>query len=400
MAQLRTLTLLSLFLGSVLYQLVQLSISIVLPLIRTDLGASTGELGLIVAGFPLGVGVFALLSGVWVRRLGPTRTVIAGMITLGAGALFCGIAPSVPTLFAARLVAGAGVGTYFPVTVGLLAANMPESRRAIAVGLLVSVGFVVGGPIGYVGGAFGVTRFGWHVVLGGGGIVALAVALVAVAAFRRQPLSLPSLSRDPEFPEVGRTLRDPKVWSLNLALLGVLNAGFTAVAFLPTYVVSTHPSWGLPFAGTVVSAALVLTLPGGLLGGWVGERGWDRRAVLAGFGAPATMLFFLVPYASELEFGLIIAFAGLLLGAALALLFAMPSHIPEMSGQRLPTIVGTIDGTRILFSSAYAVVFGVIAGLSGYPAVWGLTSVLGLAFLPALAFVPASRAGGSPATPM
>ena len=396
MAPLRRLTVVSLFLGSVLYQVVQLSISIVLPKIQSDFGASPGQLGLIVAGFPLGVGVFAFLSGVWVSRLGPTRTVVAGLVVLSVGAFLCALTPSAPTLFVARLVAGAGVGTYFPVTVGLLAANTPESRRAIAVGLLVSVGLVVGGPIGFLGGAFGVTRFGWRVVLGGMGLVAVLVALVAMWSFLRQPLSLASSSRVPEPTPIFRTLRNPRVWALNFALLGTLNAGFTAVAFLPTYIVSAHSGWGLEFAGTVVSVALVLTLPGGLLGGWAAERGRDRRVVLAAFGAPAAVLFFLIPYSGEPGFAVVVAVAGLLLGAVLAILFSMPSHIPEMSGAQLPTVVGTIDGTRILFSSAYAVVFGVIVGLSGYPIVWALTSALGLAFLPALVFVPANRSMASP----
>lgn len=396
MAPLRRLTVVSLFLGSVLYQVVQLSISIVLPMIRSNLGASPGQLGLIVAGFPLGVGVFAFLSGVWVARVGPTRTVVAGLAILAVGAFLCAVTPTAPTLFAARLVAGAGVGTYFPVMVGLLAANTPEPRRAIAVGLLISVGLVVGGPIGFLGGAFGVTRFGWRVVLGGMGLVALLVALVAVWAFIRQPLSLPSTSRELEPASIGRTLRNPRVWALTLALLGVINAGFTAVAFLPTYIVSAHPGWGLAFSGWVVSGALVLTLPGGLIGGWVAERGRDRRVVLAAFGGPATALFFLIPFANELEFAVVIALAGLLLGAALAILFSMPSHIREMSGANLPSVVGTIDGTRILFSSTYAVAFGVMVGLSGYPIVWSVTSALGLALLPFLAFVPATRSGAVP----
>jgi len=381
---------------SVLYQVTQLGIAIVLPQIRTAFHATPAQQGLILAGFPLGVGAFALLSGLFVQRWGSTRTVIAGLVVLGVGATVSAFAFSPASLFGARLIAGAGAGIYFPVTVGLLAANTPEPRRARRVGLLVSLGLAIGGSVGFLGGALVGPRFGWQVLLGGLGLVALGGAAVSVIAFRRAPLSLAPLQPSRDRALVAPTLRMVSVWALTLAPLGVLNAGFTAAGFLAAYVTSQHASWGLVYVGVVGATALALTLPGGFLGAWVSERGIDRRIVLAVFAVGSGALFALIPWADQYAFAALLATAGLLLGAVLAILFSMPSHIPEMAGPRVPIVVGTIDGTRILFSAGFAVVFGTVVGLSGYSSAWILTAILGLGCIPAIALVPLNR---SPANP-
>ena len=400
MERLRRLSIGSLYLGSVLYQVSQLSIAIVLPQIRDSLGATPAQQGLILAGFPLGVGVFALLSGVWIRRWGPTWTVIVGLFTLGVGETASAFAFSAATLVAARMLAGAGVGIYFPATVALLAANTPEARRTTAVGLLVSLGLAVGGSLEFLGGALVGARFGWQVVLGSTGLLSLGGAALTYVALRRAPLILTPYRSSLDRALIGTTLRMGSVWGLAIALLGALNAGFTAAAFLAAYVTSQHASWGILYAGLVGAMALALTLPGGFLGGWVSERGVDRRVVLAGLGIPSAVLVLLVPSSNPYSLAGIFAAEGLLLGAVLAVLFSMPSHIPEMSGLRVPVVVGVIDGTRILFSATFAFAFGVVVGLWGYSLAWTVTALVALGCIPFLVVVPPNRSPPRPHRPV
>src|SRR5208282_2793507 len=98
---------------------------------------------------------------------------VLGFVVLGAGATISALAFSPVSLFGARFLAGAGAGIYFPVSVGLLAANTSPERRATRVGLLVSLGLAVGGSIGFLGGALVGARFGWEILLGGLGLVGL-----------------------------------------------------------------------------------------------------------------------------------------------------------------------------------------------------------------------------------
>jgi predicted MFS family arabinose efflux permease len=390
----------TLYLGSILYQVSLVGIAIVLPQIGSSLIATPSQQGMILAGFPLGFGSFAFLSGFWVRRYGPTRTIFSGLVVLGLGGVASAAAFSPATLFAARLLGGLGAGTYFPVIIGLLAANTPEHRRATNVGLLVSLGLAIGGAAEILGGAIVAPRFGWQVVLGGTGVVVLVGAFLTASALHRAPLSLAPLqpSLDPAL--LGPTLRMVSVWALTIALLGVVNAGFTSIGFLAAYVSSQHPSWGIMYVGAVLAAALALTLPGGLLGGWASERGVDRRVVLTAFAVCSGVLFLLIPWANEYSLAAILAALGLLMGAVLAVLFSMPSHIPEMGGVRVPIVVGVLDGTRILFSATFALVFGVVVGLSGYSTAWTLTAIIGLGCIPAIALVPPNRAGEGRARPV
>lgn len=83
--------------GSVLYRMVPLRIAVVLPQIWNVLDASPSQLGRLVAGFPLGVGVLSVFAGVWVRRLDPRSAIVKDRSFFSAGGLLSAAAGSVPT---------------------------------------------------------------------------------------------------------------------------------------------------------------------------------------------------------------------------------------------------------------------------------------------------------------
>ena len=109
----------------------------------------------------------------------PNRTppgLHAGVVAFGFGSVFCGLAPGVPELIAARaVVQAAGAGLMVPASLSLLLASVPADLRAKAIGTwsaLAAVGAALG-PV--IGGSL--VQFGWRWVFW----INLPVAVVAVA---------------------------------------------------------------------------------------------------------------------------------------------------------------------------------------------------------------------------
>ncbi|MFI1203801.1 MFS transporter [Streptomyces sp. NPDC020883] len=122
-----------------------------LPVIAADVGTRVSLAGQLVTAFTLAYAIAAplvagLLSGVRPRLL---ILVALAVFTLGNG--LTALAPSLGTLLAARVVAGAGAGVYSALSTAAAAALAPAEQRGRALALVMggmSAGTVLGVPIG------------------------------------------------------------------------------------------------------------------------------------------------------------------------------------------------------------------------------------------------------------
>jgi EmrB/QacA subfamily drug resistance transporter len=138
-----------------------LVVSVALPTIHRDLGASIQSLEWTVNAYVLSYAVLLLTGAALGDRFGRKRMFVLGMALFTAASAAAALAPSTGLLVAARAVQGAGAAVVTPLTLTLLAEAFPRERRGMAIGVWSGVsGIAVAlGPL--VGGAV-VQGISWH----------------------------------------------------------------------------------------------------------------------------------------------------------------------------------------------------------------------------------------------
>jgi EmrB/QacA subfamily drug resistance transporter len=138
-----------------------LVVSIALPSIRRDLGASIQSLEWTVNAYVLSYAVLLLTGAALGDRFGRRRMFLAGLTLFTAASATAALAPTTGMLVLARALQGAGAAVVTPLTLTLLADAFPAARRGLALGVWAGVSgvAVAMGPL--VGGAV-VQGISWH----------------------------------------------------------------------------------------------------------------------------------------------------------------------------------------------------------------------------------------------
>ena len=305
-------------------------VTVALPSIRHDLGASTEGLQWTIAAYTLVLAGFLVLAGSTADRFGRKRVFLTGLAVFGVGSLLCSVAPGIGWLIAARAVQAVGGTMLNPVALAIVVTTFPapaERARAIGVfgsmsGLALALGPILGGLL--------VDSLGWRAVFWVN-VPIIAVAIVATAAF--VPESRAARAR--RFDPVGQVLvvlvlgcvvatiiearRSPVVLGL------LLVAGLAAFALLRYEPRRADPLLELrlfrsvPFTGAIAMALLSL----------------------CGFGA---FLFLTTHYLQDVR-GLPALGAGLCLlpvGVLVLLLSRRTGRLVGTHGPRLPLVVAGV----------------------------------------------------------
>jgi EmrB/QacA subfamily drug resistance transporter len=138
-----------------------LVVSVALPTIHRDLGASIQSLEWTVNAYVLAYAVLLLTGAALGDRFGRKRMFLLGLAVFTGASALAGLARSTDLLIAARAIQGAGAAVVTPLTLTLLAEAFPAERRGMAIGVWSGVsGIAVAlGPL--VGGAV-VQSLTWH----------------------------------------------------------------------------------------------------------------------------------------------------------------------------------------------------------------------------------------------
>jgi EmrB/QacA subfamily drug resistance transporter len=160
-ARRRAWTLAIVSIGLFMVVLDNLVVSVALPSIHRDLGASIQSLEWTVNAYTLSYAVLLLTGAALGDRLGRKRMFMAGIALFTVSSAAAALAPTIGLLIVARATQGAGAAIATPLTLTLLAAAFPPDRRGVALGVWSGVsGIAVAlGPL--VGGAM-VQAASWH----------------------------------------------------------------------------------------------------------------------------------------------------------------------------------------------------------------------------------------------
>jgi MFS family permease len=153
------------------------AIAPLLPSYVDDLGLSKAQAGILSASYAAGTLIASLPAGFVASRVGPRRTVIAGLLLLGASSLAFGLVDQIVLLDTARFTQGIAGALIWSGALTWLITSAPEEKRGSVIGTALGTA-VAGALLGPALGAVAAT-VGTGPVFGSVLVVALALAYAA-----------------------------------------------------------------------------------------------------------------------------------------------------------------------------------------------------------------------------
>lgn len=220
-------------------------ISIAIPAIRADLGASLADAQWVSNAYLLLLSSVLLLGGAMGDRYGIRRVFMGGIVAFVLASLASAVAPNALVLIAARALQGLGAAFMVPASLAIIAKAYPKDERGRAIGIWAASSsfFTIAGPV--IGGLLltGLGDWSWRLVF------AVNLPLGGVA------LLLLWLKVPADAPEAGRRL-------------DVVGAGLATLALLLA---------ALALTGESTTGSARLLLGAGAIGLGLGFVWWESR---------------------------------------------------------------------------------------------------------------------------
>jgi predicted MFS family arabinose efflux permease len=246
----------------------------VLPSVKTELGLTDFQLGLLANAFLVAYFVTCPFFGALGDRFSRTRLMAIGVSAWSVATAATGIMRSFSQLLMARSCVGVGEAAYATISPALLSDYFPRSERGRAFAVFY-VAIPVGAAVGYLlGGAIG-RDYGWRAAFYAVGLPGVAMALLALTAPDPPRGVIEDGGSAAVAEPIGVTLR---AFARNSAYAGTV-LGYAAYTFalgglsffLPTFLERVR-GVELARADYIVGAVTVLAgLSGTFLGGYLGD---------------------------------------------------------------------------------------------------------------------------------
>jgi EmrB/QacA subfamily drug resistance transporter len=154
-------------------------VNIALPAIETDLQTSAVVVQWLVNAYTLCLSAFLLVGGAAGDKFGRRRLFLIGIGIFAAASLWCGLAPDLAQLIAARAVQGAGAALLVPCALALIGATFDEGERGKAIGTWAGASAMATAIAPLLGGWI-VDHFSWRWIFLINPLIALAAIWIAV----------------------------------------------------------------------------------------------------------------------------------------------------------------------------------------------------------------------------
>ena len=349
---------------------------VLLPLHLRRLGATDGQLGLIMACFSATAIVVQPVVGAWVDRGGRRAFLVTGaVLTSGVALLFAAVPDALGLFPLLRALQGVAFSVFFIANFTVVVDLVPPDRRGQALGIF-GISGLVSGAVGPALGELLVQAAGFR------GLFLAAAVLPLLAAGISARLHLPPEPRrvgaGEGLPGLLRGILSAPRLPMTLGAAFGLGQG-VMFTFFPTYALDLGVRWVGLFAVTYSGAALGVRATASGLADTIGRRAVIIPA-LALQAAATVLLSSLGLLARSLGFpaGPFLALAGLLAGAAHGLLYpALTALVVDVTPpERRGRVVGVFMAFILLGQAGGAAGFGHLAHAVGYGPMFGILSIL------------------------
>ncbi len=349
---------------------------VLLPLHLRRLGATDGQLGLIMACYSATAIVVQPVVGAWVDRGGRRAFLVTGaVLTSGVALLFAAVPDALGLFPLLRALQGVAFSVFFIANFTVVVDLVPPDRRGQALGIF-GISGLVSGAVGPALGELLVQAAGFR------GLFLAAAVLPLLAAGISARLHLPPEPRrvgaGEGLPGLLRGILSAPRLPMTLGAAFGLGQG-VMFTFFPTYALDLGVRWVGLFAVTYSGAALGVRATASGLADTIGRRAVIIPA-LALQAAATVLLSSLGLLARSLGFpaGPFLALAGLLAGAAHGLLYpALTALVVDVTPpERRGRMVGVFMAFILLGQAGGAAGFGHLAHAVGYGPMFGILSIL------------------------
>jgi CP family cyanate transporter-like MFS transporter len=341
-----------------------LSVPPVIPLIRTDLGMTETQVGILTGLPPVLFACTAILGSLMIARFGALNTLIFGLFATAAGSALRGIAPELLTLYGATIVTGFGVAIMQPSLPPLVRSWLPHRigfgtavfTNGLLVGEILPVALTI--PV-----LLPLLSYSWRESFIVWAVPVVLIGLIILALAPRDAAPKPGGAPARWWPDWS----DPLIWKLGIAL-GAANAMyFTTNAFLPDYL---HHMGRDDLVTAALTALNVGQIPASLILLAVAhkiERSiWPH--IVCGLAAIAGVIGIMtLPPMGIVACAAVVGFCA---ATILILMLAMPALLAP------PGEVHLVAGAMFTISYSFAVLTPILSGLA-----WDLTGIPATAFL-------------------
>jgi EmrB/QacA subfamily drug resistance transporter len=155
-------------------------VSVALPSMMGDLHTNLVWLGWTLTAYMLTQTAVMPLAGKLTESFGRMRVFLACISLFTLGSLLCGLAPTIQTLIAFRVLQALGGGGILPSAAGIVAQEFPQNRARM-IGLFSSI-FPIGGIVGPNLGGLIVEHWSWREVF----LINVPMGVLVVAVLWRQ----------------------------------------------------------------------------------------------------------------------------------------------------------------------------------------------------------------------
>ena len=341
-----------------------------LPRFAHELHLSKAAAGALVAAYAAGALIGGLPGGRAAARLGPRRTVLAGLTLMGLSSIGFAFANDFGTLVLARVIQGIGSAFTWAGAFAWLMASTPQGRRGEVIGRAMSaavVGELLGPVIGVAAGAIG--RAAVFTGLSG-----LAVILAVLTV---------QIDTDSIAEPVGVTLKNALGARRFTGGLGVLAVASMLVGVLsvlaPLHLAAA--GWGATAIGaTWLVGAGCEASAGPLIGRLSDVRGATTLARLALIvSVPVTLA--LATGASPAIYAPLVVLAAVSYGALFTPAFSLVSEGADSAGLAQGMAFGLLNAAWAIGAMVGPAAAGTIAGATGDPVPFALAAAASAAAL-------------------
>ncbi|MGH9820202.1 MAG: MFS transporter, partial [Pyrinomonadaceae bacterium] len=227
-------------------------------------------------------GVFSMIGGWLIPKVGLKRLMLGGCVCLGGGLLLHAIAASVWTVYLSRFLMGVSLGFVGVTPNVVLVSNWFREKRGIALGLMLT-GTSIGGFLIPIIATPLILVYSWRtsmLVLSGMVWLILLPALLIFVRERPETSARTAEPADEEGSTLREAIRTPIFWIFGLCAALVFYPIFVVTQQFILYVQSPRIGMPLEIAAWLQSALFALSVGGKSLGGFLSDRFTSTRVML------------------------------------------------------------------------------------------------------------------------